>query len=88
MLECSMVAFILGAVFLNRAHFDLFYHWVAIIIVFGRIANEEMSNPVLHAVRSDTGSGRGEIQAGGRRGFDRKPNRRTFRDTELLPGRV
>ncbi len=42
MFEASMVAFIVGAVFLNRAQFDLFYHFVAIALVFGRIARSAM----------------------------------------------
>ena len=33
---------IIGSVFLNRAQFDLFYHFVAIVIAFERIARREM----------------------------------------------
>lgn len=42
MFEASFAAFCVGATFLNRAHFDLFYHWVAIALVFARIATKEL----------------------------------------------
>ncbi|MFT5288060.1 MAG: putative O-glycosylation ligase (exosortase A-associated) [Planctomycetota bacterium] len=42
MFEATMMAFVVGAAFLNRAHFDLFYHWVALIVVFSKLAREEM----------------------------------------------
>jgi probable O-glycosylation ligase (exosortase A-associated) len=42
MFEGSMVAFIVGSTFLNRAQFDLYYHFVAIIVAFERIATAEM----------------------------------------------
>ncbi len=45
MFEASMTSFVVGAMFLNRAHFDLFYHLVAIIAVFGALARQEMSRP-------------------------------------------
>lgn len=41
MFEATMVAFIVGSTFLNRAQFDLFYHFVAIVIAFERIAERE-----------------------------------------------
>lgn len=44
MFEASLGAFFLGSSFLNRAHFDLFYHYVAIILVFTTIARREMDN--------------------------------------------
>lgn len=44
MFEGTLVAFSVGAMFLNRAHFDLFYHMVAIIACFGNIARNEMRN--------------------------------------------
>ncbi|NOT30349.1 MAG: putative O-glycosylation ligase, exosortase A system-associated, partial [Planctomycetes bacterium] len=43
MFEASLVAFVVGSAFLNRAHFDLFYHWVALVIVFAAIARREMA---------------------------------------------
>jgi len=45
MFEASLTTFMLGSVFLNRAHFDLFYHWVALIVAFTTIARQEMTNP-------------------------------------------
>ncbi|MBL8860664.1 MAG: putative O-glycosylation ligase, exosortase A system-associated [Planctomycetes bacterium] len=49
MFEAGMVAFVVGAVFLNRAQFDLFYHFVAIVVVFGRIARQAMAEEPLRA---------------------------------------
>lgn len=49
--EGSLVAFMVGATFLNRAHFDLFYQWVALIVAFGAIARQEMRDEVKHPVR-------------------------------------
>jgi len=57
--EASLLTFMVGAAFLNRAHFDLFYQWVALIIVFGKIAREEMRDPVAHPVKAGQ---RGRIQ--------------------------
>ncbi|HED65608.1 MAG TPA: putative O-glycosylation ligase, exosortase A system-associated [Planctomycetes bacterium] len=49
--EGSMVAFMVGATFLNRAHFDLFYQWVALIVSFGAIARAEMRDEVTYPTR-------------------------------------
>jgi len=43
MFEAGMVAFVVGATFLNRAQFDLFYHYVAIVVVFGKVARDAMA---------------------------------------------
>jgi len=51
MLEASTATFVIGSTFLNRAHFDLFYHWVAIIACFGRIARAEMRDEVRYPRR-------------------------------------
>ena len=51
MFEASLVAFTVGSTFLNRAHFDLFYHWVALVIAFGVIAEREMLDEGRHPVR-------------------------------------
>lgn len=66
MFEASMAAFLVGASFLNRAHFDLFYHWVALIVVFGHIAVREMRNEEAYPVRPGE---REEIQRVPRAGF-------------------
>ena len=60
MFEASLVTFMVGATFLNRAHFDLFYHWVALIMVFGHVADKDMEDAVLHPVKEGT---RGPIRA-------------------------
>ncbi|MEW6742911.1 MAG: putative O-glycosylation ligase, exosortase A system-associated [Planctomycetota bacterium] len=38
MVEVSLIAFLVGGMFLNRAHFDLLYHAVAISVCLDRIA--------------------------------------------------
>ncbi len=58
MFECTLLAFSVGAMFLNRAHFDLFYHMVAIIVCFGTIARAEMRTM---SVRPAQTSGRGML---------------------------
>ncbi|MBK7876620.1 MAG: putative O-glycosylation ligase, exosortase A system-associated [Planctomycetes bacterium] len=75
MFEASMAAFVVGSFFLNRAHFDLFYHFVAIIAVFGVIARAEMaSSPSPTAA----GGARGPLEWVGERGFGRGPRQRGF----------
>ena len=70
MFEASLVAFLVGAAFLNRGHYDLFYHWVSLIMVFGVIARREMLNEELYPVRV---GGRGPIQAIRKQGFTAQP---------------
>jgi len=38
MLEATTVGFMIGAVFLNRGHFDLVYHWFALVTAFAFVA--------------------------------------------------
>jgi probable O-glycosylation ligase (exosortase A-associated) len=52
MFEASMAAFIVGSAFLNRAHFDLFYHWVALVLLFGRMAEQDLDDPVKHPLKA------------------------------------
>lgn len=66
MFEATLVCFMVGATFLNRGHFDLIYHWMALIVVFARIANEEMDNELMHPIRAGA---RGTIVHAARRGF-------------------
>lgn len=84
MFEASLVAFVIGSAFLNRAHFDLFYHWVAIIITFGVLARHEMQldleNPHRHQ------SGRGELQPVEKRGFGRRVRSGGFAPAALERG--
>lgn len=51
MFEASMAAFVVGGVFLNRAHFDLFYHWVALIVAFSAIARRHLAEPGRYPTR-------------------------------------
>ena len=76
MFEASLAAFCVGATFLNRAHFDLFYHWVALILVFGRLARQEMRDELRYPVR-EIGT-RGPVRQLVRTGFDRRPRVRGF----------
>jgi O-antigen ligase len=70
MFEASLVTFMVGATFLNRAHFDLFYHWVALIMVFGHVADKDMEDAVLHPVKEGT---RGPIRSLRSPGFAPRP---------------
>src|SRR5712671_34621 len=38
MMEATTVAFMVGSVFLNRGHFDLVYHWLALVTCLGTVA--------------------------------------------------
>jgi probable O-glycosylation ligase (exosortase A-associated) len=42
-LEASLVAFVVGATFLNRAHFDLTYHVLVLSVCLERISNHEIA---------------------------------------------
>jgi probable O-glycosylation ligase (exosortase A-associated) len=70
MFEASLVAFMVGSTFLNRAHFDLFYHWVSLVIVFGVVARREMSDEARHPLRVGA---RGPIESVREVGFGRRP---------------
>lgn len=78
MFEASLVCFAIGAVFLNRAHFDLFYHWVAIISLFGKMAQQELENPQAYPLRDDAVL---PLRASRGRGFVGTRQRRGFRDS-------
>ncbi|MFT5051332.1 MAG: putative O-glycosylation ligase (exosortase A-associated) [Chlamydiales bacterium] len=89
MFEASLGAFFLGSAFLNRAHFDLFYHYVAIILVFGVLARKEMDNlDTVQPRPSGTGGRTGRslrlVQAPGFRRTRRSA--RTFRRTSFPSG--
>ena len=81
MFEASLCAFVVGSTFLNRAHFDLFYHFVSVIIAFGLIARREMEEELKNPMRS-TG-GRGEIEAVPARGFGRRLRQSAFSPAAL-----
>jgi len=83
MFEASLLTFCIGAVFLNRAHFDLFYHFIAIVLVFGYIANEELGDEGAYPLRA---SGvRGDIRFTRRPGFGHRMRGGGFRNTPLQP---
>jgi probable O-glycosylation ligase (exosortase A-associated) len=76
MFEASLLAFVVGSFFLNRAQFDLFYHFVAIIIVFGRVAREAMADPMQYP---DRGGERGQLVFQKDQGFGSTPEKSGFR---------
>lgn len=51
MFEASLVTFVVGSTFLNRAHFDLFYHWVALVIAFTLIARRHLDESERYPTR-------------------------------------
>jgi putative inorganic carbon (HCO3(-)) transporter len=84
MFEASLATFVLGSVFLNRAHFDLFYHWVAIILSFGIIARQHMTDPSMVTVDAP---GRSILRVMPSGGFDRPSKRSAFNRRHLPQGR-
>jgi probable O-glycosylation ligase (exosortase A-associated) len=84
--EASLAAFVVGSTFLNRATFDLLYHWVAVIVVFELIARREIADPRATAGRK---VGRALLRRVPVSGFGAAPRRqveRGFRTATLLPG--
>jgi probable O-glycosylation ligase (exosortase A-associated) len=71
MLEASLVAFVVGSTFLNRAQFDLFYHFIAIVVCFEVIARREMEG--LTAAAPGARLRGGEIRVVRPRGFGPLP---------------
>jgi putative inorganic carbon (HCO3(-)) transporter len=86
MFEAALGTFILGSVFLNRAHFDLIYHYVAIVMVFGHVARQEMENEAKYPTRSRVGR-RGELVLRPSRGFGRTPDKASRFRAPLQPQR-
>ena len=82
MFEASMAAFIVGSVFLNRAHFDLFYHFVAIVLVFSAIARASMQDELAYPLRT---SERGRLALERAPGFARRPRPYGFRARGAAP---
>lgn len=85
MFEASLVIFLSGSLFLNRAHFDLFYHMVAIVIAFGRVARVELEDVRRYPSRTH---GRGELEAVREPGFGARPQPSGFRGRPMLGGGV
>jgi probable O-glycosylation ligase (exosortase A-associated) len=78
MFEVSMIAFVVGSTFLNRATFDLFYHFVAITVAFEAIARREMAELRKIGLAPRRGGG-SQASVGLARGFGRVGERRGFR---------
>jgi probable O-glycosylation ligase (exosortase A-associated) len=72
MFEAAMAVFVVGSFFLNRAHFDLFYHFVAVILVFTTLSRRAMRDEALYPLRSTE---RARLALERRRGF--APSTRT-----------
>ncbi len=70
MFEATWVAFIVGSTFLNRAHFDLAYHWIALVIAFEAIAEKEMADTTAYPLR--LGQHRSELRSVQTSGFRRR----------------
>lgn len=81
MFQASMLAFMIGGTFLNRAHFDLVYEFIALIMVFAKLAFDEMDDVERYPVREGS---RGQLMvvkprvfgratAGFGRGFRTRP---------------
>lgn len=86
MFEAVLATFMVGSIFLNRAHFDLIYHYVAIILVFGRVARAEMASERLYPLRPMTRGRRGPLVAVESPGFGSRPRAaRGFRGRDLTP---
>ena len=85
MFEAALLTFMTGSMFLNRAHFDLVYHLFTIILVFGRVAREQIKQDDAGVGQTFSNSyGRGRLVALEGRGFRRMAHRaRGFRRTNL-----
>lgn len=70
MFQASMLSFMVGGTFLNRAHFDLVYEFLALIMVFAKLAFDEMDDLERYPVREGL---RGQLVAVKPRVFGRVP---------------
>jgi probable O-glycosylation ligase (exosortase A-associated) len=78
MFEASFTSFVVGSFFLNRAQFDLFYHFVAVVTVFGVIARREMEDPTAFTADVRAPGRRGPLEQVRERAFGRAPVRGGF----------
>jgi hypothetical protein len=83
MFEASLFGFCIGSAFLNRAHFDLVYHFFAIVVVFEKIALEELRDGAPEELRQP-GARTGDFRRIHPGGFTRGPRISGFRDTPLV----
>jgi O-antigen ligase len=66
MMEATMIGFMVGAFFLNRGHFDLTYHWLALASCLGGVAfAAARSGPAVQ--RASAARGRVEVRSRGAR---------------------
>jgi len=84
MFEATLTAFVVGSAFLNRGHFDLLYHLVALVVVFGYLARQEMRDVNMYPVRL---GGRASIHHVRHHGFGARPRRSGF-DRQPQPREV
>jgi probable O-glycosylation ligase (exosortase A-associated) len=85
MFEASFIAFAVGGTFLNRAAFDLFYHFVGIVIAFEMIAYREMARLELRQPDPhQLDFGEGQVSTEPAFGFGRKQRRSGFVTRPLL----
>jgi O-antigen ligase len=82
MFEASLTAFVVGSIFLNRAQFDLFYHFVAVIMMFGYFARQEMKKLAVEPEPSGNGGRRSPLKLASQRGIEREPALGGFGRTE------
>lgn len=83
MFQASLCAYLVGGTFLNRAHFDLVYHFVALVMVFAKLAHDEMDDRTRYPLRE---GGRAQLTAIRPRTFSRQAPgfARSFRNTPRL----
>lgn len=72
MFEASIFGFLVGAVFLNRGHFDFAYHIISLVVAFGIIARREMELELKYPLRAGTGVAR-TFEVGGFQTRTEKP---------------
>jgi probable O-glycosylation ligase (exosortase A-associated) len=83
--EGALLTFMLGSTFLNRAHFDLIYHYFAMVLVFEKVARKEMENPIAATGKARRSIG-GHLARLDEVGFKRPTGvSRGFRSTDLTP---
>jgi probable O-glycosylation ligase (exosortase A-associated) len=50
MFEATTIGFLVGSVFLNRGHFDLIYHWIAMVTALGAIVAAELRSSAAESI--------------------------------------
>lgn len=84
--EGALLTFMLGSTFLNRAHFDLTYHYFALVMVFEKVARKEMEDPLAALGNQPRRGIGGRLARFEGIGFKRPAGAaRGFRHTDLSP---